>query len=52
MNMMMNYYLNYLTEYKAEDTKLTRSVALRFLLTNRHKPEDDKQRFLQEAEGV
>ena len=38
--------------YKAEDTKLNRTVALKFLPTNQLATDDDKQRFEQEAKAA
>ncbi len=38
--------------YKAEDTKLKREVALKFLAVNALDTEDEKKRFLREAQAV
>jgi len=38
--------------YKAEDTKLNRTVALKFLPTNKLGAEEEKQRFEQEAKAA
>ncbi|MCG8607192.1 serine/threonine protein kinase, partial [bacterium] len=38
--------------YKAEDTKLNRTVALKFLPTNQLATDDEKQRFEQEAKAA
>jgi serine/threonine-protein kinase len=38
--------------YKAEDTKLKRDVALKFLPSHTIASEDDKQRFIQEAQAA
>jgi serine/threonine-protein kinase len=38
--------------YKAEDTKLNRTVALKFLSTNQLATDDEKQRFEQEAKAA
>jgi serine/threonine protein kinase len=38
--------------YKAEDTKLKRTVALKFLLTELTRNEEDKRRFIQEAQAA
>ncbi len=38
--------------YKAEDTKLKREVALKFLLTNALQGKEEKERFTREAQAA